>query len=65
MATRKDRKADRPSQKAKRVFPEVKTLDAKELGLSLKIGEETLKKLDEIQEKTIKAEQEHQNFAWR
>ena len=33
MATRKDRKADRPSQKARRVFPEVKTLDAKELGL--------------------------------
>ena len=65
MATRKGGEADRTWQEATRVFPKVTTLDAKKLGLSLKVDDKTLKKLDEIQEETIKAAQEDQKFSWR
>ena len=45
--------------------PERKTIAAKEVGVTLRISDEALKKLDQIQEETIKGAQNDQDFAWR
>lgn len=42
-----------------------KTISAREVGVTLTISEKALKKLDQIQEETIKAAQEDQKFSWR
>ena len=65
MTTHKDRDLPRVLEKPTQVFPDATALDAKEIGVTLKIGDETLRKLDEIQEETIKAAQENEKFAWR
>lgn len=51
--------------KGKRIFKKATTLSAKEIGITLSVDEDALKTLDDIQEETIKAAQEHQKFAWR
>lgn len=58
-------KTPKSSEDGTRVFPEMTTLDSKEIGVTLKISEETLRKLDKIQEETVKAGQEIQKFSWR
>ena len=45
--------------------PKRKTIPASDVGLSLTISDETLKEFDRIQEETIKAAEEHQEFSWR
>ena len=52
-------------RKGKQVFQKAATLSAAEIGVTLRVDEEALKTLDDIQEETIKAAQEHQKFAWR
>ena len=49
------------------IFPPMKTLNAKEIGLTLKISDETLRKIDKIVEESIsqKAIQEMRNFVFR
>lgn len=47
------------------VFPEVETLNANDMGITLKIEEDTLRKLDEINEKTVEASKKSQKFSWR
>ena len=44
---------------------ERKVIPAKEVGVTLKISDEALKKLDQIQEEAIRGAQNDQNFAWR
>ena len=66
MSPRKNRKTQESSEKGRPVFREVTTtLDTKEIGVTLKIGDETLRKLDKIQEETIEAAQKNQKFSWR
>ena len=45
--------------------PERTTIPAKDVGVTLRISDEALKKLDQIQEETIKGAQSDQDFAWR
>lgn len=59
------RKTSSPPSSSTPVFPEVTTLNASDMGITLKIGEDTLKKLDEINEETVKASKESQKFSWR
>ena len=42
-----------------------KTILASEVGLSLTISDEALKEFDRIQEETVRAAEENQNFSWR
>ena len=42
-----------------------RTIPASQVGVTLRISDETLKKLDRIQEETIRAAQEDQKFSWR
>ena len=65
MTTEKRRGSSLPAPKGTRVFKEVATLNANEVGITLRVDEEVLKKFDEIQEETTKAAQESQKFAWR
>ena len=65
MKTRKTHIAPKSSTKFTSVFTEATTVDTEEMGVTLRIGDETLRKLDEIQEETTKAAQENQIFAWR
>ena len=41
------------------------TIPASDVGVTLKISDKALRKLDQIQEETIKAAQEDQKFSWR
>lgn len=63
MPTRKPSSPSPPSSTT--VFPKVTTLNANDMGITLKIGEDTLKKLDEINEKTVEASKQSQKFSWR
>ena len=64
MATeRADRSTD-PTPDADQA-PERKTIPASDVGLSLTLSDEALKEFDRIQEKTIRAAEENQNFSWR
>ena len=65
MKTEKKFKKPASAQKGIRVFKEVDTKSASEIGITLRVDEESLKTLDDIQEETIKAAQAHQKFAWR
>ena len=67
MALKPEKKRDRASQarKGEQVFRKANTLSATEIGITLRVDEDALKTLDDIQEETIKAAQEHQKFAWR
>ena len=42
-----------------------RTIPSGEVGVTLTISDKALKKLDQIQEETIKAAQEDQKFSWR
>lgn len=63
MTTRK--RSSPPPPSSTPVFPQVTTLNANDMGITLKIGEDTLKELDEINEKTVEASKESQKFSWR
>ena len=41
------------------------TIPASDVGVTLRISDETLKEIEQIQEENIKAAQEDQKFAWR
>ena len=45
--------------------PTHKTVAARDVGLSLTISDEALKKFDRIQEETIKTIEKGQKFSWR
>lgn len=64
MTTRRTPRNTIPRQTAGEVS-ERPTIPASEVGVTLRISEEALRKLDEIQEEAIKAAQEAQKFAWR
>ena len=42
-----------------------KTILASDVGLSLTLSDKVLKEFDRIQEETIRAAEEDQNFSWR
>ena len=42
-----------------------KQFNAEEIGFTLKIDEQTLREIDEIHEKNIKAAQASKKFSWR
>ncbi len=65
MKAEKKHKKLASAQEGIQVFKEVSMTSASEIGITLRVDEETLKTLDDIQEETIKAAQEHQKFAWR
>ena len=65
MTSPDSRPPPKPPDEERRVFPTVPTLDAREIGVTLETDDETVRKLDQIQEEAIKAAQEHQKFAWR
>ena len=67
MALKSEMKREKASQarKSEQVFKKATTRSAAEIGITLRVDEDALKTLDEIQEETIKAAQEHQKFAWR
>ena len=46
-------------------FSDRTTIPASEVGVTLTISDKALKKLDQIQEETIKAAHEDQKFSWR
>ena len=64
MQTRRTRGSGTPSRET---TPEAKmpTIPASDVGVTLKISDKALRKLDQIQEETIKAAQEDQKFSWR
>ena len=41
------------------------TISASDVGVTLRVSDDALKKLDQIQEETIKAAQEDEKFSWR
>ena len=45
--------------------PERKSVDARDVGLSLTISDKTLREFDRIQEEAFKTVQEVQKFSWR
>ena len=67
MALKSEQKREQASQarKGEPVFKKATTRNAAEIGITLRVDEDALKTLDDIQEETIKAAQEHQKFAWR
>ncbi len=64
MQTRRTRDSGTPSRETTQ-DPKRPTMPASDVGVTLKISDKALKKLDEIQEETIKAAQEDQKFSWR
>ena len=44
---------------------EATTIPAKDVGVTLRISDEALKEIDQIQEEAIKGAQSDQDFAWR
>lgn len=65
MPSRQTRDSAEPSQEGAAHGSKRKTISAREVGVTLTISEKALKKLDQIQEETIKAAQEDQKFSWR
>ena len=41
------------------------TISATDVGVTLRLSDETLKEIEQIQEENIKAAQEDQKFSWR
>ena len=64
MTTRKTPRGASPSREAGDVS-ERTTIPASDVGVTLRISDEALRELDQIQEETIKAAQENQKFSWR
>ena len=64
MTTRKTPRGASPSREAADVS-ERTTIPASDVGVTLRISDEALRELDQIQEETIKAAQEDQKFSWR
>ena len=64
MTTRQTHRSATPSGETTK-SSERTTLPASDVGVTLRISDEALKKLDRIQEETIKAAQEDQKFSWR
>ena len=64
MQTRRTRDSGTPSQETTHTAKRP-TIPASDVGVTLKISEKALRKLDQIQEETIKAAQEDQKFSWR
>lgn len=62
---KKEGEASQACKEGKQVFGKTTTLNAAEIGITLRVDEDALKTLDDIQEESIKAAQEHQKFAWR
>ena len=64
MATRQTPRSASPSREADDVS-ERTTIPSSDVGVTLRISDEALRKLDQMQEETIKAAQEDQKFSWR
>ena len=64
MPTRRDRDRATPSREATSVSKRT-TIPASDVGVTLRISDKALRKLDQIQEEAIKAAQEDQKFSWR
>lgn len=64
MQPRRTRDSGTPSRETTHA-PKRPTMPASDVGVTLKISDEALRKLDQIQEETIKAAQEDQKFSWR
>ena len=64
MTTRQTPRSASPSGEADDVS-ERTTIPSSAIGVTLRISDEALKKLDQMQEETIKAAQEDQKFSWR
>ena len=64
MTSRQTRDSATPSRKATDTSART-TIPAEDVGVTLTISEKALKKLDQIQEETIKAAQDDQKFSWR
>ena len=64
MTSRQTRDSDTPSRDSTDTSAQT-TIPAKDVGVTLTISEKALKKLDQIQEETIKAAHDDQKFSWR
>ena len=64
MTTRQTPRSASPSREADDVS-ERTTIPSSDVGVTLRISDEALRKLDQMQEETIKAAQEDQKFSWR
>ena len=64
MTSRQIRDSETPSRESTDTSART-TIPAKDVGVTLTISEKALKKLDQIQEETIKAAQDDQKFSWR
>ena len=64
MTSRKIRDSAKPSLESTDASGRT-TIPAKDVDVTLTISEEALKKMDQIQEETIKAAQDDQKFSWR
>ena len=64
MTTRQTPRSSSASREATDVS-ERTTIPASAVGVTLRISDKALRKLDQIQEETIKAAQEDQKFSWR
>lgn len=64
MTSRQTRKIPAASRKSAD-SSERMTLPASEVGVTLTISEKALKEIERLQEETVKAAQEDQQFSWR
>lgn len=64
MPTRRTRDSGEPSRETTQDLKRP-TISASDVGVTLRISDETLKEIEQIQEENIKAAQEDQKFAWR
>lgn len=64
MPTRRPRDSGQPPRET---IQDMKrpTISASDVGVTLRISDETLKEIEQIQEENIKAAQEDRKFAWR
>ena len=65
MKTEKEHEHSSSIRKGRQVFRTTTMQNAKDIGITLQVDEKDLKELNEIQEETIEASQEHHKFAWR
>ena len=64
MPTRRTPARSEPSQETTQALKRP-TISASDVGVTLRISDETLKEIEQIQEENIKAAQEDQKFSWR
>lgn len=65
MTTRRQTARSTSGPRGATAVSERPTIPASDVGVTLRISDKALRKLDEIQEETARAAQEDQKFSWR